>query len=53
MVGDQAVRATIDLTYSSLTAPAQLALRGLGFLGLPHFPVWVVALLLDVSFDDG
>ena len=51
-VGDQAVRATIDLTYSSLTAPAQLALRGLGFLGLPHFPVWVVALLLGVSFDE-
>ena len=51
LVGDQAVRATIALTYSSLTPPAQLALRGLGFLGLPHFPVWVVASLLSVSHD--
>ncbi len=52
LVGDQAVRATISLTYTSLGAAAQSALRGLGFLGLPHFPLWVVAAVLDVPADD-
>jgi DNA-binding SARP family transcriptional activator/tetratricopeptide (TPR) repeat protein/energy-coupling factor transporter ATP-binding protein EcfA2 len=53
LVGDQEVRATIALTYSSLSPSAQLALRGLGFIGLPHFPVWVVTSLLEVSSPAG
>jgi DNA-binding SARP family transcriptional activator/tetratricopeptide (TPR) repeat protein len=47
VAGDQEVRASIALSYRALPAEAQRAVRRLGALGLPNFPVWVVASLLD------
>ncbi|MDI1463252.1 BTAD domain-containing putative transcriptional regulator [Catellatospora sp. KI3] len=47
-VGDQAVRATFELSYRALDTRAQAALRRLGLLGLPDFPGWVAAALLDL-----
>jgi DNA-binding SARP family transcriptional activator/tetratricopeptide (TPR) repeat protein len=46
-VGDQQIRATIEMSYRALDAATQTALRRLGRLGLPDFPDWVVAALLD------
>jgi DNA-binding SARP family transcriptional activator/tetratricopeptide (TPR) repeat protein len=47
-VGDQQIRATIEMSYRGLDEPARLALRRLGRLGLPDFPAWVVAALVDL-----
>jgi DNA-binding SARP family transcriptional activator len=47
-VGDQGVRATVELSYRGLDPAARAALRRLGALGLPDFPSWVPAALLDV-----
>jgi DNA-binding SARP family transcriptional activator/tetratricopeptide (TPR) repeat protein len=52
-VGDQEVRASISLSYQALDEQARTALRRLGLLGLPDFPPWIVAALLDVEEDDG
>lgn len=49
LVGDQEVRATIELSYQALDDQAQAALRGLGLLGSPHFPLWVIGQLLDAD----
>jgi DNA-binding SARP family transcriptional activator len=46
-VGDQQVRSVIELSYRALPEPAQLVLRRLGRLGVPDFPVWLVAALVD------
>ncbi|WNV86387.1 BTAD domain-containing putative transcriptional regulator [Umezawaea sp. Da 62-37] len=51
-VGDQQVRASINLSYELLPEPARAALRGLGLLGLPHFPAWVAAAALESDLDD-
>ncbi|HWO62476.1 MAG TPA: BTAD domain-containing putative transcriptional regulator, partial [Umezawaea sp.] len=51
-VGDQQVRAGINLSYELLAEPARTALRRLGFLGLPHFPAWVAASALETDLDD-
>ncbi len=48
-VGDQQVRATIEMSYRSLDGLTQTALRRLGRLGLPDFPTWVVAALLNTD----
>lgn len=48
-VGDQEVRATIALSYHALDDRERAALRGLGLLGVPHFPVWALGCLLDVD----
>jgi DNA-binding SARP family transcriptional activator/tetratricopeptide (TPR) repeat protein len=47
--GDQAVRATISLSYRALDDQARTALRRLGLLGLPDFPPWTIAALLDTD----
>jgi len=50
-VGDQQVRASFGISYATLRDEARVALRRLGVLGLPTFPVWVVGALLDASED--
>src|SRR6185437_3398977 len=52
-VGDHEVRASISLSYATLDAQAQCALRRLGQLGLPDFPAWIVSALLDSTEDAG
>jgi DNA-binding SARP family transcriptional activator/tetratricopeptide (TPR) repeat protein len=47
-VGDQGIRASVELSYRTLDPPARATLRRLGALGLPDFPSWVPAALLDV-----
>jgi DNA-binding SARP family transcriptional activator/tetratricopeptide (TPR) repeat protein len=51
-VGDQQVRASINLSYALLPEPARAALRRLGLLGLPDFPAWVAAAALEAELDD-
>ena len=48
-VGDQQVRASIEMSYRALDPTAQTAFRRLGRLGLSDFRCWVVAALLDVD----
>ncbi|GAA4527231.1 AfsR/SARP family transcriptional regulator [Nonomuraea ferruginea] len=50
-VGDQAVRASIGLSYQLLPPLAKTALRRLGLLGMPHFTVWVAASAMEESLD--
>jgi DNA-binding SARP family transcriptional activator/tetratricopeptide (TPR) repeat protein len=52
-VADQQVRAGIEISYRGLDLEAQSGLRGLGTLGLPDFPGWVVGCLLNKSIEDG
>jgi DNA-binding SARP family transcriptional activator/tetratricopeptide (TPR) repeat protein len=47
-VGDQQVRSAIELSYHTLPEPAQVVLRRLGSLGVPDFPLWLAAALVDV-----
>jgi DNA-binding SARP family transcriptional activator/tetratricopeptide (TPR) repeat protein len=47
-IGDQQVRASIELSYRTLAPVAQVVLRRLGRLGLPDFAPWVAAALADV-----
>ena len=49
--GDQQVRASFGISYGALGEDARVALRRLGALGLPTFPVWVVGALLDAADD--
>ncbi|MFD9734883.1 BTAD domain-containing putative transcriptional regulator [Umezawaea sp. NPDC059074] len=51
-VGDQQVRASINLSYELLPELARKALRRLGLLGLPDFPAWIAAAALEVEPDD-
>ncbi|MEV0825060.1 AfsR/SARP family transcriptional regulator [Nonomuraea rubra] len=51
-VGDQEVRAGIALSYDLLPPQARTALRRLGLLGLPYFPVWVAAAALETGLDE-
>ncbi|MDT7801435.1 MAG: hypothetical protein QOI78_4868 [Actinomycetota bacterium] len=51
-VGDQQVRASINLSYELLPELAKKALRRLGLLGLPHFPAWIAAAALEIEPDD-
>jgi DNA-binding SARP family transcriptional activator/uncharacterized protein HemY len=48
-VGDQRLRATIELSYRALPPPAQVALRRLGWLGYVDFAPWVVAALTGTT----
>ncbi|WP_436757164.1 BTAD domain-containing putative transcriptional regulator [Streptosporangium sp. V21-05] len=50
--GDQEVRAGIALSYDLLPPEAGTALRRLGLLGLPYFPVWVVAAAMETGLDE-
>ncbi|TMR13060.1 tetratricopeptide repeat protein [Nonomuraea turkmeniaca] len=47
--GDQEVRASIALSYAMLPTAEKTALRRLGLLGLPSFPVWVAAKALETG----
>jgi DNA-binding SARP family transcriptional activator/tetratricopeptide (TPR) repeat protein len=51
-VADQQVRAGIAITYEGLDGPAREALKLLGTMGLPDFPGWVVAPLLDIPVPE-
>ena len=51
-VGDQQVRASINLSYTLLPAPARVALRRLGMLGLPYFSAWIAASALETGLDE-
>ncbi|MEV4172456.1 BTAD domain-containing putative transcriptional regulator [Nonomuraea sp. NPDC049709] len=51
-VGDQEVRAGIALSYDLLPPEARTALRRLGLLGLPYFPVWVAAAAMESGLDE-
>jgi DNA-binding SARP family transcriptional activator/tetratricopeptide (TPR) repeat protein len=48
-VGDQQIRATIEVSFRSLDRLAQTALRRLGDLGSVDLPGWIVAVVLDTS----
>lgn len=52
VVGDQEVRASINLSYTLLPKAARSALRRLGLLGLAHFPAWVAAAAMAAGLDD-
>ncbi|MGW4962126.1 tetratricopeptide repeat protein, partial [Nonomuraea sp. NPDC004186] len=47
--GDLEVRASIALSYDMLSAQEKRALRRLGLLGLPSFPLWVAATAVDIG----
>ncbi|MFI0424924.1 BTAD domain-containing putative transcriptional regulator [Spongiactinospora sp. 9N601] len=53
VAGDQAVRASLALSYLGLTEPARRAFRLLGMLDCPDFAAWVAAALLDCSIHEG
>ncbi len=50
-VGDQQVRASINLSYALLPQRARNALRRLGLLGLPHFPAFTGPFNAVMSHD--
>ncbi|MGP4102459.1 BTAD domain-containing putative transcriptional regulator [Nonomuraea sp. KM90] len=52
-IGDQEVRASIWLGYRLLDDQDKRALRLLGVLGLPNFPAWVAAVLLEMTPEAG
>lgn len=52
-IADQQVRAGIEVTYRGLDDRSRAALRALCWMGLPDFPAWVTARLLDIATDDG
>ncbi len=53
VVGDLAIRSSLELNYTELTELPRRAFHLLALLGLPDFGAWVAAPLLDVSVDDG
>lgn len=51
-VADLAVRASFDISYTSLSPDLARAFAALGLVEAPDFPPWVLAALLDIaSFD--
>lgn len=50
-IGDLEVRGSLALSYAGLAEPARAGLRRLGWLGVPDFSAWLVAVLLDVPGD--
>lgn len=50
-VGDVAIRASLELTYRTMSPTAQHALRMLSLLPGPDFAVWALAALLDTSLS--
>jgi DNA-binding SARP family transcriptional activator len=52
VVGDLAIRSSLELNYTELTAAPRHAFHLLALLGLPDFGAWLAAPLLDVSLDD-
>ncbi|HEX6684681.1 MAG TPA: BTAD domain-containing putative transcriptional regulator [Candidatus Limnocylindrales bacterium] len=51
--GDLAVRASIQLSFDSLTSVQQTSLCRLGFLSVPEFGSYIVSWLIDGSSADG
>ncbi|MGW1409393.1 AfsR/SARP family transcriptional regulator [Streptomyces sp. NPDC002403] len=51
-VGHIAVRASLELTYQQMAAPARHALRMLALLPGPNFAAWALAALLDVDLSE-
>jgi DNA-binding SARP family transcriptional activator len=51
-VGDLAVRASIGLSYRALDAQAQVALRRMGYLGLPSYSTATVGCLLGIPASE-
>jgi DNA-binding SARP family transcriptional activator len=51
-VGDQEVRTSIMLSYRMLDEIGKRTLRRLGLLGLPDFPAWVAAALIEVPHEE-
>ncbi|MFD0663066.1 AfsR/SARP family transcriptional regulator [Thermocatellispora tengchongensis] len=49
VAGDLEVRATLQLSYSSLPDPIRLAFRRLGLISPAQFSPWLLAPLLDVT----
>jgi DNA-binding SARP family transcriptional activator len=49
VVGDVAVRASVELTYRGLGPDTRRAVRRLGLLNSPVFPGWALAALLDTT----
>ncbi|MEU7864461.1 BTAD domain-containing putative transcriptional regulator [Nonomuraea sp. NPDC049141] len=52
-IGDQEIRASVGLGFRMLDEQDKRALRLLGWMGLPNFPAWVAAALLDVVPEAG
>lgn len=53
VVGDLAIRSSLELNYTELTELPRRVFHLLALLGLPDFGAWLAAPLLDVSLDDG
>ncbi|MFI6317715.1 BTAD domain-containing putative transcriptional regulator [Nonomuraea sp. NPDC050556] len=51
-VGDQEVRASIELSYRGLDPRGKVALRRAGLLGLPDFPARIMAAALETTLDE-
>ncbi|MGW3291621.1 AfsR/SARP family transcriptional regulator [Streptomyces sp. NPDC001002] len=52
-IGDLEVRGSLALSYAGASPLARAGLRRVGWLGLPDFPAWLVAVLLDKGAEDG
>ncbi|MFJ6087938.1 AfsR/SARP family transcriptional regulator [Streptomyces sp. NPDC092369] len=51
-IGDLEVRGSLALSYAGVSPLARAGLRRIGWLGLPDFPAWLVAILLDKGAED-
>ncbi|MFI6817851.1 BTAD domain-containing putative transcriptional regulator [Nonomuraea sp. NPDC050328] len=47
--GDRAVRASLDVSYRGLSAPAQALFRAIGLLDFPQVPGWLAEALLGAE----
>lgn len=52
VVGDMAVRSSLDLSYHSLDPQDRAVVRMLGLLRAPDFAPWLAAALLDISVTE-
>ena len=52
-IGDLEVRGSLALSYVGISPLAQRGLRRIGWLGVPDFPAWLVAVLLERSIEEG
>ncbi|MDN3027033.1 BTAD domain-containing putative transcriptional regulator [Streptomyces sp. S.PB5] len=52
-IGDLEVRGSLVLSYAGISPLAQKGLRRIGWLGVPDFPAWLVAVLLERDAEDG
>jgi DNA-binding SARP family transcriptional activator/tetratricopeptide (TPR) repeat protein len=52
-IGDLEVRGSLALSYVGISPLAQRGLRRIGWLGVPDFPAWLVAVLLEQGTEEG